>query len=87
MKISLVQFQPQFGEIEQNLKYIEQKALEIDSKIIVFPELCLSGYDFKEKSEVADLSQEPNSELFSKINSFLFVFLLIFYTYLFPFSF
>lgn len=69
MKISLVQFKPQFGEIEKNLKYIEQKAQEIDSKIIVFPELCLSGYDFKEKSEVADLSQEPNSELFSEINS------------------
>ncbi len=52
MKLSVVQFCPEFGAKEKNLKKVSDYASKIDSDIIVFPELCTTGYFFQSKEEV-----------------------------------
>lgn len=63
MKISVVQFKPEFGEISVNIEFLKNIIEANDSEIIIFPELCLSGYDFKSKNEALELSQSANSEV------------------------
>jgi predicted amidohydrolase len=52
MLLSLVQFNPIFGEVESNSSKMADYVKNTKSDIIVFPELCTSGYDFKDESEV-----------------------------------
>lgn len=62
MKISLVQFSPEFGNIKSNSKKILDYCNNIESEIIVFPELAFSGYDFRNREEAFDLSFEFGKE-------------------------
>lgn len=66
MKISVVQFCPIFGDIESNKKKMIQYAQNIDSSIIIFPELALTGYDFKNKEELSQYAFDINSEILSE---------------------
>ncbi len=57
-RIGYAQFAPEFGEGDLNRKVITRfteaaKAADL----LVFPELCVSGYDFKDKDELADLAE------------------------------
>jgi len=58
LKVTLGQFEPGFGDKQGNLekmeKVIEQASLE-GSKLVLFPELCLSGYFIQDiKTEIAE---------------------------------
>jgi len=60
LKVACVQFQPVLGEVKQNLdtiaEYIQQgKGMKID--VMVFPELCVQGYDPK----LAQSTAEPQN--------------------------
>ena len=57
MKISLVQFAPQFGQPEANLQAIEKACAGLQSDLTVLPELCTTGYQFKDREELASLSE------------------------------
>ncbi|MBA1333697.1 MAG: Aliphatic amidase AmiE [Firmicutes bacterium] len=61
VRIAVVQMNPVFGEKETNIKrmldFID-KASEKRADLIVFPELCNTGYMFKNRSELARLSEE-----------------------------
>lgn len=59
-----VQFLPGFLEPEKNLKRIREYCQNIESDIVVFPELCLSGYNFNTKEEVELCSQSAESSEF-----------------------
>jgi predicted amidohydrolase len=50
------QFQPVFGDTNINLATIQRLTEEADADLIVFPELCTSGYEFKDRHEVEALA-------------------------------
>lgn len=61
MKVGFVQFGPVFGEKAKNLDRILgylTRATRTGADLIVFPELCVSGYVFRTKTEVERLSEE-----------------------------
>lgn len=59
-KVAAIQMKPDFGEPEANLRrtcdLIEEAAAR-GAEIIVLPELCVSGYVFNTRREVAGLSE------------------------------
>ncbi len=67
MKLSVVQFCPQFGEKEKNLAKIVDYAEQIDSDIIVFPELCTTGYFFQSKEEVLEFAEPLTGKTITKM--------------------
>ncbi|MEM2111196.1 MAG: nitrilase-related carbon-nitrogen hydrolase [Candidatus Bathyarchaeia archaeon] len=60
MRVGYVQFRPLFGKKEKNLnrilKFLEEGARR-EADLLVFPELCNTGYVFKSKKEVEVLSE------------------------------
>lgn len=57
MKIGIFQFNPEFGEIEKNLKQIASAAASQPMDILVLPELCTTGYHFISHEEVHALAE------------------------------
>ena len=51
MNLSVVQFCPVFCDKAENIRKIRQFAEEAKSDIIVFPELCTTGYFFQSRDE------------------------------------
>lgn len=58
MKIAAVQFEPIFGEVENNLDQAEGLIKKSDAHLFVLPELFNTGYLFTSKEEVLSLSEE-----------------------------
>lgn len=67
MILSVVQFEPQFGNIEANyqvvLRYVESSKCDI----IVFPELCLTGYDFNSRDEAIEYAIKIQDDVKNKL--------------------
>ncbi len=61
MKIGIFQFTPVFGEKQKNLQRMAEAASKIDVDLLVFPELCTTGYQFVTQDEV-DAASEPIPE-------------------------
>ncbi len=57
MKISLLQFEPEFGEIEKNLETVRSAAAGLRADLLVLPELCTTGYQFVDRGEVEKFAQ------------------------------
>lgn len=57
MKIAIHQFAPAFGDKETNLKRMAEAAEKVDVDLLVFPELCTTGYQFLSQGEVDDASE------------------------------
>ena len=66
MKIGYVQFQPQFGEKEKNLKRVLRflkNGVQEEADLIILPELFNTGYVFRSMKEVEKLSEHiPEGE-------------------------
>ncbi len=69
MKLSLVQFCPLHKSADRNKEYIIEKCNSIESDIIVFPELAISGYYFSSKDELQDFSDAVDSVFFRTIQA------------------
>jgi len=74
MKIGYVQFKPQFGEKEKNLKrafkFLEDGVRE-EADLMVLPELFNTGYVFRSKEEVMMLSEQvPEGETIKNLIRF-----------------
>lgn len=67
MKVTVVQWQPSFGDKDANWKRMESYSEESDSDIIVFPELYSSGYNFDSRDEI--LPHSDSAERLSKLTS------------------
>jgi len=52
-KVSVCQFEPSIGDVETNINKISNIAKECNSSVVVFPELCLCGYDMDSAKENA----------------------------------
>ncbi len=67
-RIGYAQFAPEFGNGDLNRKVITRFTEAAQAAdLLVFPELCVSGYDFIDKDELGDLAEPfdngPTSEL------------------------
>ena len=74
MRIGYIQFHPQFGEKERNLKrainFLEDGAGQY-ADLIVLPEIFNTGYVFRSREEVEKLSEEvPEGKTTRVFNEF-----------------
>lgn len=63
MRVGFAQFSPVFGNPVQNLEKIKQAIATTSAELLVFPELCLTGYAFANKTnmeKVYALQQSTN---------------------------
>jgi predicted amidohydrolase len=60
LNITLVQFTPEFGKPEHNLKQIAGLLSGIETDIIVLPELCTTGYSFLTSDEALAAAEGPD---------------------------
>ncbi|MER3328622.1 MAG: nitrilase-related carbon-nitrogen hydrolase, partial [Candidatus Kapaibacterium sp.] len=58
MNLSVVQFETKYNNKEYNLKKINSFVNDIDSEILVFPELATSGYYFTDKKLLLMIADE-----------------------------
>jgi predicted amidohydrolase len=68
--LAVVQFTPEFGEKQKNLSRMQELVEDVSADIIVFPELCTTGYFFLSREEVAKAAETdtgPSSEFFREI--------------------
>ncbi len=65
MKVSLIQFSPDFGNVISTIKKLEVLILKNRlSDIIVLPELCNSGYNFENRQQAYELSETIENSIF-----------------------
>jgi predicted amidohydrolase len=57
MKAGLYQFNPAFGRKEENLNKVASALKDADLQLLVLPEFFATGYQFRSKDEVAELSE------------------------------
>jgi len=63
IKIGFIQFNPIFGKVDENNKKIEDFISKTNADLLVLPELCNTGYMFKDKDELEHLAEEiPNGK-------------------------
>ncbi|MBI5674440.1 MAG: acyltransferase [Nitrospirae bacterium] len=61
MKAGCYQFDPAFGEKEENLNRVASALKNADLNLLVLPEFFATGYQFRSKDEVAELSESVKS--------------------------
>jgi predicted amidohydrolase len=65
MKISFIQMRPALGDMDTNIKKIERLVEDVkDANLVVLPELCNSGYNFKTKERAFAAAEEINGSKF-----------------------
>jgi predicted amidohydrolase len=62
LNLAVVQFTPQFGEKRKNLSRMNELVANVTADIIVFPELCTTGYFFLSRDEVASSAETADGE-------------------------
>jgi len=66
VRVGFVQFEPVFGDKELNIQKATLMIDKIDSDLLVFPELCFTGYLFKDKYQLENLAEEIPDGLTTK---------------------
>ena len=61
MKVGFYQFRPLFGKSEHNCQKILAAIENVDADLMVLPELALTGYYFKDKSEPLKHAEDPEN--------------------------
>jgi len=67
MRVAVVQSEPRFGRVQENLDGALETLSSVDADLFVFPELALSGYLFESAAEARELAQEPQGEEFAAL--------------------
>ncbi len=57
MKISVVQYAPEYLAVDSNLDRLDQLCTGIDSDLVVLPELAATGYFFKSTNDLAHVAE------------------------------
>ncbi len=57
-KISVIQFQPKFLQVEENLKKIENLCSNLTTDLFVLPELATCGYAFASPEELLQVAED-----------------------------
>jgi predicted amidohydrolase len=66
MRVSFLQTYPVFGKIISNVERVVENINSTDARLFVLPELFNTGYQFKSKKEVSELSEDVNNGYTSK---------------------
>jgi len=53
----MVQFAPVFGDARENLRVIEEACADLSADLVVLPELCTTGYQFRDRKELLELAE------------------------------
>ncbi|TAL67675.1 MAG: carbon-nitrogen hydrolase [Bacteroidetes bacterium] len=69
MKIAVIQFEPIFNQKDKNLSKIHSYINNIDAQLLIFPELCLTGYYFLNREEVNEVAETSNSDFIMELQS------------------
>ncbi len=72
MKIGYFQFNPRFGELEENRKQLKKTLTNADADLIVLPELPVSGYFISTREEAEILAEPvpgPTTDILKAISS------------------
>jgi len=65
MKIGFIQMQPALGDMATNIKKIENLISNVrDADLVVLPELCNSGYNFKTKEQALAAAEKISGSKF-----------------------
>lgn len=62
LTLAVVQFTPRFGEKKKNLSRMQKLVENVTADIIVFPELCTTGYFFLSRKEVTKVAETAGGE-------------------------
>jgi predicted amidohydrolase len=52
MKVVMLQTSPEFGEVDRNLDDIDRRLEGVQADLVVLPELCTTGYQFRDRAEL-----------------------------------
>ncbi|MGQ9819333.1 MAG: nitrilase-related carbon-nitrogen hydrolase [Candidatus Kapaibacteriales bacterium] len=63
MNVAIVQFKPNFKQLESNLEFLKDKSENIAADLICFPEMATSGYFFLSKDEIWPFVFDFKSEI------------------------
>lgn len=72
IKVAAVQFDPKIGEIEENRRTIAEKivyAAEKGAKLIVFPEMAVSGYVWEDRKEISPYVEPVPGETTNRLSA------------------
>jgi predicted amidohydrolase len=58
MLLGVVQFNPEFGKVEDNTRRALSLAADVEADVYVLPELFSTGYQFKDRREAFDYAEE-----------------------------
>ena len=62
-RVGLLQFRPKFGDLDANREYVIDRLSNVGANLIVLPELPFTGYQFKNRKELASLAEDPERSL------------------------
>ncbi len=54
------QFRPHFGEVRKNLETVLESLAGVEADLMVLPELPFTGYNFRNRRELAGLAEDPS---------------------------
>ena len=70
-RVSVVQFKPEFLAVTENIYKLKAILSEMETDLVVLPELCLSGYVFQKQEEVDKISETiPEGTVFQEFRQF-----------------
>ncbi len=72
LRLATVQFSPVFGDKEENFRRLKALSADIQADVIIYPELCTTGYFFQSRAESAGYAEPatgPTHEFFRDIAS------------------
>ncbi len=70
MQLAILQFFPKFADPESNLRTMKELCGDLRADLLVLPELCLTGYQFRDRTELAQLAETadgPSNQALSQI--------------------
>ncbi len=69
-RVSVLQYEPRLLDVNGNLARLKQLLSGLETDLAVLPELCVSGYVFLSRDEVASVSEEvPSGEAFGTFSA------------------
>ena len=69
MRCAVVQFDPRFGEVERNLRRVEDLIDGVEADVVVLPELFQTGYLFTRREELPRLAEPVDGATYERVAS------------------
>ena len=70
MKVSVIQTDPVFGEVEANIERALKQIRSVKADLYILPELFNTGYNFTDEREVRALAEESTGPTFQALQKF-----------------